>query len=129
MTQAELVTLVLSSESGVGLVRFDCGGAERVPSSSATAAGEVFVEGSKIDETFGRLGTGITWQEWKNGGNEQGRGDLEFALDFASCSENGKTYENMVPDVQIMILFVTFPIPGLNEVSDAEWMEHGWWSV
>lgn len=59
------VTLVLSSEPGVGLVRFDCGGAERVPS-----AAEVFVEGFKIDETFGRLGAGITWQEWKNGGKD-----------------------------------------------------------
>ena len=58
------MTLVLSSEPGVGLVRLDCG-TERVP-----AAAEVFVEGFKIDETFGRLGTGITWQEWKNGGKE-----------------------------------------------------------
>ena len=56
---------MLSSEPGVGLVRFDCGGAERVPS-----AAEVFVEGFKIDETFGRLGAGITWQEWKNGGKD-----------------------------------------------------------
>ena len=59
------MTLVLSSEPGVGLVRRDCG-TERVP-----AAAEVFVEGFKIDETFGRLGTGITWQEWKNGGKDE----------------------------------------------------------
>ena len=61
------MTLVLSSEPDVGLAGFDYG-AERVPSVS-----EVFVEGFKIDETFGRLGTGITWQEWKNGGKRRGR--------------------------------------------------------
>ena len=60
------MTLVLSAEPGVGLVRF-ASRAERLPSIA-----EVFVEGFKIDETFGRLGTGITWQEWKNGGKKEG---------------------------------------------------------
>ena len=60
------MTLVLSADPGVGLVRF-ASGMERLPSVA-----EVFVEGFKIDETFGRLGTGITWQEWKNGGKRVG---------------------------------------------------------
>ena len=59
------MTLVLSSEPGVGIVKFSSG-TERLPSVA-----EVFVEGFKIDETFGRLGTGITWQEWKNGGKKE----------------------------------------------------------
>ncbi len=29
---------------------------------------ELFVDGAKIDETLGRLGAGISWQAWKNGG-------------------------------------------------------------
>jgi hypothetical protein len=32
-------------------------------------AEDAFVEGAKVDETLGRIGAGISWQAWKNGGN------------------------------------------------------------